>query len=722
MDNNMNYNNYNNQGNYQSGVQYGYYYNPPQQINPQYKYPPSPQQYQMPKKVYELLTKKDKGLIVSMLILSFLFFDFAIFKGFNLGYTIFYFLFFTATTIYLPNKKPSAFAGFSGALSLACSVTFFINTNNLIKLFSFILISFLYALYCIEISDTLNYKKGSFKALLDVVLMYFAYPFINLPSVFGSIKESSKKNKRLVAVLIGVAVSLPMLMIIVPLLIKSDAAFEGLVTAIFKNIRLVIFEIVLAILFTPYLLSMLYGKKHKLNVKSTADKEYTGSVPITIGVTFLSVISLTYVTYLVSQLAYFFSAFEGFLPEGYEKTASAFARRGFYEMFAVCVINVLMISVVSFVTKKTKKNKISTGIKGLSCFISLFSVVLIITALAKMKLNVETFGFTANRLLVTALIIMVLFAILFFIAHIFIPKFNYFQPLVIICSFIFVALAFLNVDAFVADYNVRAYQAEKLDSIDLDNIDTDAGIPYIIELTNAQDKRVASHAAEIIVNKLSFTYYDEINSEYGDGFSENGEYSFAEKSDFRSYNIIKRDSLTRLINFANSMSKEEREAFQEKADAYWDHYAYQLDYEDEEIIEDVSDGSGLSALQNGTVTYTNLDTEGIYYAEIYFEDDSCLNQIKENDAWQALPLTQDISELVYADYGSENNDYNYNDSLLTSNDIYFPEITNGYYYYQEGSLDLQEESEVDISSSTMSFNLAIYDTDSNTLYFVLYDV
>ena len=44
----------------------------------------------------------------------------------------------------------------------------------------------------------------------------------------------------------------------------------------------------------------------------------------------LGMISLVYVLYLVSQLAYFSGGFSGILPKGY--TMAEYARRGFFEM------------------------------------------------------------------------------------------------------------------------------------------------------------------------------------------------------------------------------------------------------------------------------------------------------------------------------------------------------------------------------------------------------
>ncbi len=719
--------------------QNGYYYQPPQngyQYPPQgyaQPYPPAPAP--TPKKTYEELTKKDSRIIRAMLIIAFLFFDLALFKGFYIGFTVFYLIYFIATTLYLPNRKMSLFAFLTGTLSVAGSFTFAISSNVLIKVFMFVLIALLYALYCLEISDSWSFRKSDFKALFDVFLSYLIYPILSLPALFGSARVTSKRNKRLVAILIGIAISLPVLLVVVPLLVKGDAAFEGLVTTIFKNIGLVIFEIVLAVIFAPYLISKIYGEKHQLNKKDKPLKDYKGFAPVTVSVTFLSVISVTYIVYLISQLAYFFSAFSGILPEDYEKTASAFARRGFYEMFAVCVINVLIISIVAFVTKRVKDGAISGALKGLSCFISLFSVFLIVTALAKMKLNVETYGFTANRLLVTAFIIMVFFAIILFVIRIFVPKFNYFQPLVIICATIFVALAFLNVDAFVANYNVRAYQEGKLDSVDVDNIDTVAGIPYLIELIDDGNERIASHAANVIVNRLSWGGGEYIDAENDDEFAYSGKFSLSKEYDFRRYCYTDYEAYKTLIDYGNSLDKNERTALQGKADNYWkyssnddiyydDDTGY-YDFDAEEVLSYVGTAIDFSFENEEVIyqkdTHDGVNGDGIYYAEISFDTDKPGNEIMAHPDWNEMPLPVNIDRAIYGEYDEENGWDVYSSILETEGvGLSIPTINNGYYYLVDRSPD-GAANDLDMDYIPQNFTLAIYDSDMKKLYFIEYD-
>ena len=50
--------------------------------------------------------------------------------------------------------------------------------------------------------------------------------------MLGSVKAGEKKDKKSLSALVGVLLAIPVLCAVVPLLVKSDAAFEGLVSGV----------------------------------------------------------------------------------------------------------------------------------------------------------------------------------------------------------------------------------------------------------------------------------------------------------------------------------------------------------------------------------------------------------------------------------------------------------------------------------------------------------
>jgi hypothetical protein len=522
--------------------------------------PPMPAYYQprpFVKKVYEPMSKRDGLFALIFLAGAFILMDLAIFKGFYAGFSAAYFIIFVITSVYLKNntEKVPVFPYICGFLSLAGSVTLALYDNPLIKTIMVVLICGLYTIYCIGISGTFNRKTGSYKMLFDMGMAVLPEPIENLSEVIGSAKAGSKGNKKLINAILGIVVALPVLLIIIPLLVKSDAAFEALIKAIAKNIGIYLAELLAACIVTPYIFSFMYGKKHRLNKKKIAPSSGNlAKVPVPACVSFLCMISLTYIVYIVSQLAYFLSAFSGLLPKGYSRTASAFARRGFFEMFAVCAINILIITVVTAISKRGKDGKPSMSVKVLSCFISLFSIFMIVTAMQKMKLNISIYGLTTNRIMVGVFFIMMLVVIAFFILHIFAPKVSYMQPIIVICSLMFIVMAFADVDGYAFRYNINAFESGKLEMLDIpDQWDiTDSQMKYLPLAAKVSNKKTA-HRAETEIFELIRSDYplDDIKYKSDKVVLDNG-------SDIRKYCKTRADSRKALIDYYEALDKENR--------------------------------------------------------------------------------------------------------------------------------------------------------------------
>lgn len=215
-------------------------------------------------------------------------------------------------------------------------------------------------------------------------------------------------------------------------------------------------------------------------------------------------ISATYLLYLFSQLAYFFSAFSYILPEGYKNTASEFARRGFYEMCTVCAINLAIIGII-FAFVKGKNGKL---LKALCTFVSVFSALLVIVAMQKMVMNVSVYGLSKNRILVFAFMLMMLVVIVMLIVHTFAPKVPYMQTIIVFCSALLIAISYSNVDARIADYNIKAYNNHTLENLDVGNIAdlSDSAVPYLISLAKSGNADAQEELYKVVGNN----YHDEL--------------------------------------------------------------------------------------------------------------------------------------------------------------------------------------------------------------------
>lgn len=516
------------------------------------------------------MTKKDTIFMILLFLISFLFVDFAFLNNFNLGFTITFFVLFIFTTAYFFKKeiKVSAFTYISGAFSLVSATAPALFQSHSIKAITVLLSLFLFTIYTCGISGTFKNKEGSFRIIVDMISGVLISPFINIVNVTKSFKSSLTKNKKSFDAIIGVIIAVPFLIVIIPLLVKSDAAFAGLIDKLVLSFRDTIMECFFVLVITPYLISYFYSKKAKYKVGSeqiTSKKVNTKFLTNSISVSFLTVISITYLVYLFSQLAYFFSAFSGILPDGYEFSASVYARRGFYEMFVICLINIVVITVVNMFTKRIDQNKVSPVLKVLECFISLFSILLLIIAMSKMKLNIEHFGLSKARLVVALVECMLFVILVFLIVHIFLPKVNYMQPIIIICSVMFLAFSFVNVDAQIAKYNVEMYKKGELQTVDINylNILSDSAIPYLVELTDDKNEDIAVYAKTVVRDKYEYSYRTYMT------LNDNNEMEVDYKEDFRKYNYERKKACMYLAEYYNSLSKDEKMHFLDFGRSYY---------------------------------------------------------------------------------------------------------------------------------------------------------
>lgn len=510
----------------------GAYYKPP------VYYPPVVPKKPKPSKPF---TTKDFVFLILFFLCALVGINFALIKGFHLGFTISYFAIFAVSTAYL-KKKFDAFSVACGVLSLVGAVSFALFDNPAVNTIMFLFVAFLFTVYCIAISGCFKNSVGNFKMLFDTLVETVAQPFADMGIVCRSVKKGAKASKNALGALIGVLVAVPVLLIVIPLLCSGDAAFENLFSNISKNIGIYIVQIIGAAVIVPFLFSYMFGKRNGSALSIRIDGGKTKIFPISACISFLCAISVVYIVFIFSQLAYFFSAFKGILPDGYEFTASEYARRGFFEMFAVCLINIILVGLI-FVFVKRK----NLALKILSAFVSLFSVLLIVIAMQKMRLNVATYGLSQNRLFVCVFMLMMLVVIAFFIAHIFMPKMKYMQSVIIACSVIFIVFSFCDIDACIAKYNINAYQKGQIESIDFENLGelSSSAVPYLADLAdNAKDKEVAKQAS----NRVAQWAADNANKRLK---VEKNKFVRAKSFDFRDFTLSRYNAQKAILSMKN---------------------------------------------------------------------------------------------------------------------------------------------------------------------------
>ncbi len=424
--------------------------------------------------------------------------------------------------IYIKGKgRISAVGVFYIITALASSLTFaFWQTDTYSQFLAFVI----YLTSCVLFTTEMAEEKliDSFKGILKILYMAFLAPFEHIAVPFRSLFKSEKK-KIYFQIVIGLVASIPVLCVIIPLLMSSDLAFSGLIKLIGRTFGTTLLKTIFALAMFVFLLSYALVCKFKLkkDMKVNVKGESMRRVPSVPTITFLVIISIAYIVYMFSQLAYFFSAFKGILPEGMHFTLAEYARRGFFETEAIAVINLLIILLTLAFTKRKKQEKIDGAVKGFLTFIDIFSILFIITAISKMIMYVKNYDLTVSRLEVFAFMLITIVFLLAFITKIFNLKVKSIKVAFALSSLFLTVVCLMGIVNTVARYNTNAFLSGQRESIDVSYL-SDLGVeavPSLAKLRASDDKRTSDRAFYHL-NKILVTenYLDKYNAEDGNSY------------------------------------------------------------------------------------------------------------------------------------------------------------------------------------------------------------
>lgn len=486
------------------------------------------------------VSSKNNNIYTLLFILaSVLFSVFGVFGGFRIGFTVTIILFMALITAYLRKKenKFSLFGFFSAVLSVAVAFGFTVTSDSSVRFLSFLALVLLMFSYFSALADD-RPEIGDLglltKIFAPILRMFFLMLYLSAVVFF---KRDWEKKRSIFQSFLGVLLAIPVLVVVVPLLMSSDAAFSGLAEKFCENIGFTILKIVLGILFSWIVVAYCVSVE-KSKLCETTESKFEGIDTVIVS-SFLGMISVCYLAYLFSQLAYFFSAFSGFLPKDYSFTAAEYARRGFFEMSIIAAINFAMIFAALLLSPK-KNGKISVVSRILCTFIGVFTLIIISTAVSKMVLYIDRFGMTRLRIGTSAFMLFLSVVFISLMLRLFIPRIRVIKTAFITAGIVLAVLSNLNVNSIIADYNYTAYMNKSLKNIDVETIYElgDEGVPYLVKLLNVKDSETAE-TAEYYLQKCV------INGKYYELNSKNTEYSTVYKIKDKKYDKISEFGISR---------------------------------------------------------------------------------------------------------------------------------------------------------------------------------
>ena len=415
-------------------------------------------------------------------------------------------------------------------LMILLAISFTVFYNYSLSIFMQMAINFMLIYLPVTVFNKLIKSETSALILYDYINALVFIPIHNATAFWLCIfskrrkSDSSTKTKYFLHIFLGLLIGTPFIMIVLFLLSSADATFKNIFDNLFnldisvpKNIGTLIWSLPMA----TYLYALIYGSSIADNSKFfNIDKfnktmDNAASIPRLSLYTVNSVICCFYILFIGIQAIYFIDILGGSLPADF--TYSDYARRGFFELLTVALINIVFIVVAKILSVKNENNKYMRIHILLN---SILTLVLISVAFAKMYLYISTYGLTTLRIIPSVFMIFLCFVFAFIIMGEFKKNFPVTKLSFYAGNILFVLLCLANIDAVVAGYNLNAYMNGNLpyyDIYDLRESDM-AAMPVIYKAwKNSSDKELKDKlyfCAEGIMGYYSFDIDEPISYNY----------------------------------------------------------------------------------------------------------------------------------------------------------------------------------------------------------------
>jgi len=325
----------------------------------------------------------------------------------------------------------------------------------------------------------------------------------HVPTAFRIVKTKSsstvgERRKSVIGkVLIGLAISTPLLMVVLTLLSSADGVFNQFLSWIpdlmsnfsfGEGIFRFVWICIICLLLFGYLWGFIDSKKYEwghVKEEGRVDKDAaTDSLKVVldpiITVTVLVAINIVYVLFVILQFSYLFGAWEGTLPEG--ASYAEYARSGFFELMIVTAINfVLLMGTLVF---SVKDQGLLQRINNMMLYILVVcSCVMLYSAYARLVLYEEAYGYTYIRFLVHAF--MIFLGILLIVAglRIHFARIPLAKFYIVLSLLSYVIMNYTSMDTIIAEKNMERYkQSGNMDESYLNSLSTDA-TPLLIRFS-----------------------------------------------------------------------------------------------------------------------------------------------------------------------------------------------------------------------------------------------
>jgi len=386
--------------------------------------------------------------------------------------------------------------------------------------------------YIISSNTFINFIGGTFGVMLGIYIFFisangfgaFGNSFLadlsrSVFSPFSAFGEcmrvivsnikKKKQGRKIGYIFIGLIISLPVTFICAGLLMSADDVFKNVMSRIVHFGLDEIIDFIIRFSFgipvASYLFGMLFTNVKGENSPSAENPFPTHVLPVPVICSAVAPVCLLYAIFFISHFTYLTSALFGSLHTDF--SYAEYARQGFFELCAVAFINLIIVIFLNIFDKKNENNATSKAVKFFTLFIISSTIILIITALGKMLLYIDTYGLTRLRVYTSWFMVLLLLVFLVIAIRAFNEKLKVFKPLFAVFAVMIGLLCFGDVDGFIAGHNISAYQSGKFTEFDVSLFYNLSDTAVIRAISLADDEKIGEQIRLYLQHK-----YDELNN------------------------------------------------------------------------------------------------------------------------------------------------------------------------------------------------------------------
>lgn len=257
-----------------------------------------------------------------------------------------------------------------------------------------------------------------------------------------------KKNSKYLYILIGLAITIPVFLVVFLLLTSADAVFKNMADRALSGLDMsdmfpIAFMIGFMFLASYCILTVLCKKGLNEEVRDTRNWEALIAIPVA------GIMTALYLVFSGVQILYLFIG-NMELPAGY--TYAEYAREGFFQLLAVSIINLIMVLVGLCYFKKSKV------LKGILVVMSFCTFIMIASSAMRMIIYIQYYYLTFLRILVLWGLAVLALIFAGVVAYVFKERFPLFRYSMVVVTCLYLCLSFSHPDYWIAKVNLAGSQ------------------------------------------------------------------------------------------------------------------------------------------------------------------------------------------------------------------------------------------------------------------------